>query len=266
MFRDILAQMPRLAANVSTLFKELPFLERFAAAARAGFRAVEYQYPYEWPAQDVAAAARAAGLEVVLHNMPRGDPQVGEHGTACLPGREQRFRDDLELALEYARLAGCKRMHCMAGVAPAGLERSVLHRTYVANLRYAGERLRKEGMRVLIEPLSAGTVAGCFLTGSSQAVQVIEEVALDNVALQYDFFHMQTMEGNLAASVERMLPRIGHFQLADVPGRHEPGTGEINFDFLLRHVDRIGYSGWIGCEYNPAGDTVEGLKWAKPYL
>jgi hydroxypyruvate isomerase len=258
--------MPRLAANLSTLFKELPFLERFAAAAKAGFRAVEYQYPYEWDARDVAARARDAGLPVVLHNMPPGDPQRGEHGTACLPGREQRFRDDLERAIEYATAAGCKRLHCMAGVVPAGAARQAVHRTYIDNLRHAGERLRKEGMQVLIEPLSAGTIAGCYLTGSAQAVEVLDEVALDNVALQYDFFHMQSMEGNLAATVQRLLPRIGHLQLADVPGRHEPGTGEINFEFLLRHVDRIGYSGWIGCEYNPAGDTVQGLKWAKPYL
>lgn len=258
--------MPKLAANVSTLFKEVAFLERFAAAAQAGFRAVEFQYAYEWPAPEVGRRARDAGVEVVLLNMPRGDTQRGEHGTACLPGREQRFRDDLERAIEYATAARCKRVNCMAGIAPAGFDGGAIHATYVDNLKYAGQRLSKEGMRALIEPLSAGTLAGCFLTASAQAAQVLQEVALDNVELQYDFFHMQSMEGNLAATVQRLLPRIGHLQLADVPGRHEPGTGEINFDFLLRYVDRIGYSGWIGCEYNPAGDTVEGLKWAKPFL
>jgi hydroxypyruvate isomerase len=258
--------MPKLSANVSTLFKELGFLDRFAAAAKAGFRAVEYQYAYDLKPQDVAARVKDAGVELVLHNMPRGDTQHGEHGTACLPGREQRFRDDLELALEYARAAGCKKLHCMAGVAPPGVEGKTIHRTYVENLKYAAQRLAKEGMQVLIEPLSAGTVAGCFLTGSAQAAQIIEEVAAPNVFLQYDLFHMQMMEGNLAATLEKLLPRIGHIQLADAPGRHEPGTGEINFDFILRHIDRIGYSGWIGCEYNPAGDTVQGLKWAKPYL
>ena len=258
--------MPRLSANLSTLFGELPFLERFAAAAKAGFRAVEYQYPYEWPATEVAARSREAGLPVVLHNMPRGDAALGEHGTACLPGREARFRADLEIAIEYARAAGCPRLHCMAGIAPAGVEPGRVHDTYVANLRYAARRLAREGMQAMIEPLSAGTVAGCFLTGSAQAAQILHEVQADNVMLQYDVFHMQTMEGNLAATIERLLARIGHIQLADVPGRHEPGTGEINFPFLLAHIDRLGYAGWIGCEYNPAGDTLQGLKWAKPYL
>jgi len=258
--------MPKLAANLSMLFKEMPFPERFAAAAKCGFRAVEYQYPYDWPAGELAERTRKAGVEVVLHNMPRGDVERGEHGTACLPGRERRFRDDLEHAIEYARAAGCKRLHCMAGVAPQGLERKTIHKTYVENLKYAAKRLEREGMQVLIEPLSARTVAGCFLAGSAQAIQVLDEVAAGNAFLQYDLFHMQIMEGNLAETLERLLPRIGHIQLADVPGRHEPGSGEINFDFLLRHIDRIGYSGWIGCEYNPLGDTLEGLKWAKPYL
>ena len=258
--------MPKLAANLSTLFKEMAFPDRFSAAAACGFRAVEYQYPYDWPAEELAERARKAGVEVVLHNMPRGDAERGEHGTACLPGREQRFREDLEQAIEYARAAGCQRLHCMAGVSPPGFERKAIHDVYVANLKFAAERLRREGMQLLIEPLSSRTVAGCFLTGSAQAVQVLDEVAAGNAFLQYDLFHMQIMEGNLAETLERLLPRIGHIQLADVPGRHEPGTGEINFDFLLRHVDRIGYSGWIGCEYNPLGDTLEGLKWAKPYL
>jgi len=262
----MLAIMPRLAANLSTLFKERPFLERFQAAAAAGFRAVEYQYPYEERPEDIARRARDAGVKVVLHNMPRGDPARQEHGTACLPGREQRFRDDLEIAIDYARAAGCDQVHCMSGVMPAGAEPARLRATYVANLRYAAERLRKDGMRLLIEPLSPRTVAGCFLTGSAQAVSILDEVAAPNAFVQYDLFHMQIMEGNLAETIERLLPRIGHMQLADAPGRHEPGSGELNFDFLLRHIDRIGYGGWIGCEYNPSGDTVQGLKWAKPYL
>ncbi len=256
--------MPKLAANLSTLFRELPFLERFAAARRAGFRAVEYQYPYEFDAKDVAAAAREAGLQVVLHNMPPGDPQLGEHGTACLPGREPRFREDLERAIVYARAAGCPRIHCLAGVAPP--DKAQAHRTYIANLKHAAQRLGGEGMRVLIEPLSPRTLPGCFLSGSEQAARVLDEVGAPNVLLQYDVFHMQVMEGNLAATIERLLPRIGHFQLADAPGRNEPGSGEINFAFLLGHIDRLRYAGWAGCEYNPLGDTVEGLKWAQPYL
>jgi hydroxypyruvate isomerase len=262
----MLAIMPRLAANLSTLFKELPFLERFAAASRAGFRAVEYQYPYEFPAAELAARARAAGVEVVLHNMPRGDVARNEHGTACLPGRELRFREDLELAISYARAAGCKRLHCMAGVIPPHADPRVVRETFVRNITQAARRLGEEGMVAMLEPLSAGTVAGCFLTGSAQAAALIDEIGAENVRLQYDLFHMQMMEGNLARTIERLLPQIGHLQLADAPDRHEPGTGEINFDFLLPRIDRLGYSGWIGCEYNPAGDTVEGLKWAQPYL
>jgi hydroxypyruvate isomerase len=254
--------MPKLAANVSMLFKDLPFLERFAAARRAGFRAVEYQYPYEFKADEVAAAVREAGVQVVLHNMPPGDAARGEHGTASLPGREQRFRDDLERAIAYAGAAGCTRVHCLAGVA-GGDE---AHRTYLVNLRYAAQRLRREGMQAMIEPLSPRTLAGCFLSGSAQAVRVLEELREGNVRLQYDVFHMQLMEGNLAATLERLLPRIGHIQLADAPGRNQPGTGEINFEFLLAHIDRIGYSGWVGCEYNPSGDTLESLKWAQRYL
>lgn len=256
--------MPKLAANLSMLFRERPFLDRFEAAAAAGFGAVEYQYPYEWPAAEVAARARAAGVEVILHNMPPGGP--GEHGTACLPGREAQFRADLEKAIEYARAAGCPRIHCVAGVMPPGADRKALHAAFVGNLRHAARRLRAEGMTAMIEPLSPGTVAGCFLSSSAQAAALLDEIGEDNVRLQYDVFHMQAMEGDLARTIERLLPRIGHIQIADLPGRHEPGTGEINFGFLLAHIDRLGYEGWIGCEYNPARDTLEGLTWARPYL
>jgi len=256
----------KLAANLSMLFPELPFLERFAAAAKAGFRGVEYQYPYDWQPADIAAAARDARVEVLLHNMPPGDAQRGERGTACLPGREQRFRDDLERAIEYARVVRCPSLHLLAGVAPQGADRAALHATFVSNLKQAARRLAREGMRALIEPLSERTVANCFLRSSAQAAQVLDDVGADHVLIQYDLFHMQIMEGNLAATIARLLPRIGHLQIADVPGRDEPGNGEINFDFLLRHIDALGYSGWVGCEYNPKGDTLEGLKWARPYL
>jgi hydroxypyruvate isomerase len=258
--------MPRLAANLSMLFTEVRFLERFAAARKAGFRAVEYQYPYEFKPEDVGAAAREAGVEVVLHNIPRGDAQRAEHGTACLPGREAAFRQDLERAVEYARAAGCPRLHCLAGVVPPQADRRELHATYVANLKHAAARLRRDGMKLLIEPVSERTAKNYFLGGSAQAIGVLDELGADNAFLQYDFFHMQILEGNLAAKAERLLARIGHIQVADAPGRHEPGTGEIHFDFLFKHLDAIGYAGWIGCEYNPAGETLAGLKWAKPYL
>ena len=256
--------MPRLAANLSTLFREVGFLERFAEARRAGFHGVEYQFPYEFAAADVAAAARDAGVQVVLHNAPRGE--AGDMGTACLPMREKHFRDDVERAVHYAQAVGCRSLHVLAGLVAPAAALAELHSTYVANLKYAAARLGREGIRLLIEPVSERTAAGYFLKSSGQAVQVLDEVGAANACLQYDVFHMQLLEGNLAATIERLLPRIGHLQIADVPGRDEPGNGEIDYPFLLERIDRLGYSGWIGCEYNPRGDTVEGLKWAKPYL
>ena len=255
--------MPKLAANISMLWPELAFLERFGAAARAGFRFVEYQFPYEHAAAEVARAAREAGVQVVLHNLPLGgDPKV-ERGIACLPGREAEFRDNVERGIRYAVAAGCPRLNCISGIAPA--DRAHLD-ALAGNLRYAARKLAVAGLQLMLEPVSTHTVPGFILNRSQQAIDVLDEVGEGNAFLQYDLFHMQIMEGNLARTVERLLPRIGHIQLADVPDRHEPGSGEINFDFLLRHLDAIGYSGWVGCEYNPRGDTVEGLTWARPYL
>jgi hydroxypyruvate isomerase len=255
--------MPRLAANLSTLFPELPFLERFAAAARAGFRYVEYQFPYQWQAEELARHARDAGVQVVLHNLPAGDFAKGERGIACLPGREREFRAALEPAIAYAKAVDCPRLNCLAGLAPA--DRAHFD-VLVANVRYAARRLGEAGLQLVLEAINTRSVPGFFLSRSAQAIDVLNAAGEQNAFLQYDFFHMQIMEGDLARTVERLLPRIGHIQLADVPDRHEPGSGEINFDFLLRHLDTIGYSGWVGCEYNPRGDTLEGLKWARPYL
>jgi hydroxypyruvate isomerase len=255
--------MPRLAANLSTLFPEVPFLERFSAAARAGFRYVEYQFPYEWQAEELARRAREAGVQVVLHNLPAGDFGRGERGIACLPGREREFRDSLERAVAYAKAVDCPRLNCLAGLAPP--DRAHFE-VLAANVRHAARKLGEAGLQLLIEPINTRTVPGFFLSRSAQAIDVLDAAGEGNAFLQYDFFHMQIMEGDLAKTVERLLGRIGHVQLADVPARNEPGTGEINFEFLLRHLDAIGYSGWVGCEYNPRGDTVEGLKWARPYL
>lgn len=255
--------MPRLAANLSMLFPQLDFLERFAAARAAGFRYVEYQFPYDHDAGEVARRASDAGVEVVLHNLPLGGDAKTERGIACLPGREGEFRDNVARGIAYAKAAGCPRLNCISGIAPADPEHiGVL----VANLRYAARRLGAAGLQLMLEPVSQRTVPGFILSRSQAAIDVLDAVGEGNAFLQYDLYHMQIMEGDLAASLERLLPRIGHLQIADVPGRHEPGTGEINFDFLLRHVDRLGYSGWIGCEYNPRGDTVEGLKWARAWL
>ena len=255
--------MPKLAANLSTLFPQLDFLDRFAAAARAGFRYVEYQFPYAWKADELARRARDANLQVVLHNLPAGDFAKGERGIACLPGREREFRDSLENAIAYAKAVDCPRLNCLAGLAPADERHFAV---LVENVRYAARRLGEAGLQLTLEAINTRSVPGFFLSRSAQAIEVLNAAGEGNAYLQYDFFHMQIMEGDLAATVERLLGRIGHIQLADVPGRHEPGTGEVNFAFLLRHLDALGYSGWVGCEYNPRGDTLEGLKWAQPYL
>jgi hydroxypyruvate isomerase len=255
--------MPRLAANLSTLFTEVEFLERFAAAAKAGFRAVEYQLPYPWKPEEIAARARDAGVQVVLHNLPAGDLAKGERGIACLPGRENEFRQGVERAIEYAKTVNCPRLNCIAGLAPADRKH---FEVLVENVRFAARKLGAAGLQLMLEPINTRSVPGFFLSRSAQAIEVLNAAGEGNAFLQYDFFHMQIMEGDLATSVERLLARIGHIQLADVPGRHEPGSGEINFDFLLRHLDALGYAGWVGCEYNPKGDTLEGLKCAKPFL
>jgi hydroxypyruvate isomerase len=255
--------MPKLAANVSMLFPQLDFLDRFAAARAAGFRAVEYQFPYDHDAKEVARRVRDARLEAVLHNLPLGGNPKVERGIACLPGREREFRDNVERGIEYAVAAGCPRLNCISGIAPADKEHlDVL----VGNLRYAARKLGAAGLQLMVEPVSTRTVPGFILNRSQPAIDVLNAVGEDNAFLQYDLYHMQIMEGDLAVTIERLLPRIGHMQIADVPARNEPGTGELNFDFLLRHIDSLGYSGWIGCEYNPRGDTVEGLKWARAYL
>jgi hydroxypyruvate isomerase len=259
--------MPKLAANLSLLFPQLPFPERFAAAAKAGFRHVEYQFPYPFgSAKEIAAAARAAGVEVVLHNLPGGDAAKGDRGISCQPERVNEFREGVVRAIEYATAAGCPRLNTLAGIAPAGVAREKLRDTLAENLRYAAGKCKAAGLTLLTEPCNTRTIPGFFLNTSKDAIEVIDAAGADNLKLQYDVFHMQIVEGDLAKTIERLLARIGHIQIADVPGRNEPGTGEINFNWLLPQIDALGYQGWIGAEYIPKGDTVEGLKWAAPYL
>lgn len=259
--------MPRLAANLSLLFPQLPFLDRFAAAAKAGFRYVEYQFPYPFgSARQVADSAQAAGVEVVLHNLPAGDAAKGDRGIACQPGRVGEFREGVERAIEYAKAAGCPRLNALAGIAPEGLAREQAREALIENLRYAAGKFKAAGLTLLTEPCNPRTIPGFFLNTSRQGIEVIDAAGADNLMLQYDVFHMQIVEGDIGKTLERLLARIGHVQIADVPDRHEPGTGELNFDFLLAHIDRLGYKGWVGAEYIPAGDTVQGLKWAAPYL
>ncbi len=258
--------MPRLAANLSLLFTEVDFPARFAAAARAGFRCVEYQFPYAWAAPDVARRAAEAGVEVVLHNVPAGDFAKGDRGIACLPERVDEFRDGVARAIDYARAVHCPRLNCLAGVIPPDVARARYFDTLVENLAFAATQLKDAGIALMIEACNTRTIPGFFLHTTGQVLEAIDAAGADNAYLQYDIFHMQIMEGDLAHTIERLLPRIGHIQLADVPDRHEPGTGEINFPWLLEAIDRIGYSGAIGCEYNPRADTVAGLAWARPYL
>jgi len=262
-----MGHMPKLAANLSLLFPQLAFGERFAAAAKAGFRYVEYQFPYAFgSAQEIAAQARAAGVEVVLHNLPAGDAAKGDRGITCQPARVNEFREGVERAIEYAKAVKCPRLNALAGIAPTGVPRETAKETLIANLGYAAAKLKAAGMTLLTEPCNQRTIPGFLLNSSREGIEVIDAAGADNLQLQYDVFHMQIVEGDLAKTIERLLPRIGHIQVADVPDRNEPGTGEINFNWLLPHIDRLGYKGWIGAEYIPKGDTVEGLKWAAPYL
>ncbi len=253
--------MPKFAANLTMLFTEQPFLDRFAAAAQAGFKAVEFLFPYAHGAQQVRDAAVNAGVQIVLHNLPAGDWDAGERGIACLPDRVAEFRAGVDQAIDYAKALGVTQLNCLAGKAPAGADAQQLRATFVANLRFAADKLKPHGIRLLIEPINTFDIPGFYLTHTQQALDLIDEVGSDNLFLQYDIYHMQRMEGELAATLQKHLPRIAHVQIADNPGRNEPGTGEINYRFLCQHLGRIGYRGWIGCEYKPRTTTTAGLGW-----
>jgi hydroxypyruvate isomerase len=258
--------MTKLAANLTMLFGEVEFLERFEAAARAGFRGVEFLFPYAYEAQVLKQRLRDHGLVQVLHNLPAGNWAGGERGIACLPGREDEFKAGVAQAIAYANALECDRVNCLAGIPPPTVEPPAARTTFVRNLQYAAPLLKAAGIKLLIEPINTRDVPGFFLSGTRQAIEIIEAVGSDNLWLQYDLYHMQIMEPPVAATIERELPRIAHMQLADVPGRHEPGTGEMDYSSLLSLIDRLGYTGWIGCEYVPTTKTVDGLGWAEPYL
>ena len=253
--------MTRLAANLTMLFNEVDFLDRFEHAARAGFRGVEFLFPYAFPAEEIAARLDACRLELVLHNLPAGDWAAGERGIACHPGRHTEFQDGVGTAIAYARTLGVKQMNCLAGIVPPGVAPEAAQATLVENLRFAAGQLAHEGIRLLIEPINTLDIPGFFLHGTRQALDIMNETGADNLFLQYDIYHMQRMEGELAATMAANLGRIGHIQLADNPGRFEPGTGEINYRYLLGRLDEIGYTGWIGCEYKPKDGTLQGLGW-----
>jgi hydroxypyruvate isomerase len=256
--------MLRFAANLGMLFPEVDFLERFARARAAGFRGVEYPFPYAHDKRLLNDRLRALGLEQVLFNLPPGDWAGGERGIACQPDRRGEFRDGVGTAIEYAQALDCRRINCLAGTAP-GIPHELAFDTLVDNLRFAAVELGSAGIELLIEPINTRDMPGFFLSGTAQALALMDAVGSGNLLLQYDVYHRQIMHGDLARDLERCLPRTAHIQIADNPGRHEPGTGEINYTFLLAHIERLGYGGWIGCEYHPRGDTLEGLSWMAPH-
>lgn len=247
------------------LFTEVPFLDRFALAAQAGFQAVEFLFPYEYAPADIRQRLDQHGLQLVLHNLPAGDWAQGERGIACHPDRTAEFRAGVTLAVEYAQALGVQQLNCLAGKAPTHLADVVLRTTLIDNLRFAARTLQDANIRLLLEPINTFDIPHFYVHRTAQALRLMDEVKADNLFLQYDIYHAQRMEGELAAHLEKHLHRIAHIQLADNPGRHEPGTGEINYDFLLPFLDRLGYSGWVGCEYKPANLTQAGLHWLKRF-
>jgi hydroxypyruvate isomerase len=256
--------MIRFSANLAMLFSDVDFLDRFERAAEAGFKAVEYMFPYPYSKDDLSERLLKYGLQQVLFNLPAGDWVAGDRGLACLPGREGEFRNGVGLAIEYATALGCPLVNCLVGKAPAGAPEKA-RRTLIDNLRFAATALEKEKIRLLVEPLNIRDMPGFYLCGTANALKLIEEVNHPNLWLQYDIYHMQVTEGNLMATIQAHFNRIAHIQIADNPGRNEPGTGEINFPNIFRFLDKMGYAGWIGCEYKPLGKTEDGLGWLKPY-
>ena len=253
--------MTKLAANLTMMFNEVDFLGRFEAAAGAGFDGVEYLFPYPYPKEQLAECLKKHSLVQALHNLPAGDWAKGERGIACLPDRVGEFQDSVGKAIDYATALGCKQVNCLAGIAPAGVEPEKVRATFVSNLRFAADKLGAVGIKVLTEPINTFDIPGFFLSRTRQALDTLRDAGSTNLYLLYDIYHMQRMEGELANTIQRNLPQIAHFQLADNPGRNEPGTGEINYRFIFAFLDAIGYDGWIGCEYKPKGTTVDGLGW-----
>lgn len=258
--------MPRFAANLTMMYNEHAFLDRFGAAARDGFEAVEYLFPYDFSAAELKSRLEAHGLTQVLFNAPPGDWAAGERGLASLPGREDEFRRGLDTALAYARVLGNDKLHVMAGVLPAGADRSRHRDAYLRNLEYAAQAASADGITIVIEPINPRDMPGFFLNRQDDAQAIRREIAAPNLQVQFDCYHCQIVEGDIAKKLERDMPGIGHIQIAGVPDRHEPDTGELNYPYLFERIDTLGYRGWIGCEYRPKAGTSDGLGWMQPYL
>jgi hydroxypyruvate isomerase len=257
--------VPRFAANLSMMFNEVAFLDRFAAARAAGFEGVEFLFPYDYPAADLRSRLSGEGLTQVLFNMPPGDWTNGERGLACVPGRQVEFREAVKKALDYAAALECRQVHCMAGILPAGVSTTTATAVYAANLAWASEQAKPAGVRLVIEPINHRDMPGYFLNTQAQGAAIIEAIGNDRIGLQFDIYHVQTTEGDITKRMEQHMPVIAHMQIADVPDRHEPGTGEIGWAHVFRRIDELGYQGWVGCEYRPAGETVAGLGWRERF-
>lgn len=256
----------KIAANLTMMFNEHDFMDRFAAAANAGFKGVEYLFPYDYPADAIGEALEVNGLKQVLFDFPAGDWASGDRGIAVQPDRGGEFQDGVGLAVEYAKTLGCKRLTCLAGIPEDGTDPEIADQTMIENLRFAADAASDLDAIVLVEPLNTRDVPGTFVSKSAHGSRLVNQAKRENVRLQFDVYHTQIMEGDLARKFTELLSIIGHVQIADNPGRHEPGSGEINYPFVLDHIANSGYDGWIGAEYMPAGDTQDGLSWVKPYL
>ncbi len=253
--------MPRFCANLKWLFTELPFLDRFDAAARAGFRGVEYASPYEYPASEIRARLRACDMEQVLFNTPAG----GASGMACIPSRRREFRDSVKKALDYAAELDCSLIHLMAGIVPPNLNRDTAAAAYVSNVAWAADQVSSTGVKLVLEPINHHDVPGFFLRTQEEGAAVVEAIGRDRIGLQFDIYHCQVAQGDVTRRMGTLMPLIAHMQLADVPGRNEPGTGEIAWDYVFRRIDELEYAGWMGCEYRPATETVVGLTWLRRF-
>jgi hydroxypyruvate isomerase len=258
--------MPKFSANLSFLYADLGFLDRFAAAAADGFPAVEYVGPYDHPPEAVAEALKSNGLAQALFNLPAGNWAGGERGIGALPDRISEFRDSVETAIRYGQALGCPKINCLAGIAPDGVDRDTLEATLVGNLKYAAPRLADAGIKLLLEPINLRDIPGFYVSTTDHAERLLDAVGSDNLYIQYDIYHTQVMQGDLMTTYARLKDRIAHIQIADNPGRNEPGTGEINYGFVLPELDRLGYDGYVGCEYKPLAGTSAGLGWMKSYL
>ena len=257
--------MPKFASNLSMMFNEVPFLERFGAAAQAGFQAVEFLFPYEHPAEAIADELRKHNLQVVLFNMPPGNWSGGERGMACIPGREADFRAGVDQALAYATALCIPRLHAMAGIAPPDADRAACRATLIDNLKYAADRLAPHNITVLLEAINSRDIPGFFINTQAESHEICTAVGSPNLKMQMDLYHIQVMEGDIATKLRKYAAHCGHIQIAGAPQRNEPDTGEVRYEYLFQVLDEIGYEGWLGCEYRPAAKTADGLGWFKEY-